>query len=318
MAAAFVGYYRVSTRHQGLSGLGLAAQRESVRAYASSKQGELMAEFEEWEGGHKGPASRPALAAAIECCRERRATLLIARLDRLARNVMVVSNLMKSGIDFLSVDVPQANRFTIHILAAVAEYERHIAGVRIREALMAYQDRGGKLGFARMSPDELAAATARGHAALVARSNAFAAKTIPIIQEMVAGGITDIAGITRALNRRGIPTMYGRGPWRYPTVMQLVARADPGSPLLRPGRYREHAQKVARANHVAFRQRADAFALALLPLVNELRADGINTWSALARGLDARGITTRRNRLHWSAWGVRTITLRAEALRAAA
>src|SRR3984885_11143646 len=108
----FIAYYRVSTDRQGASGLGLDAQRAAVAAYVSGR-GELTGELTEIESGRRD-TNRPQLHAALAECRKRRATLLIARLDRLARNVAFISGLMESGVDFVAVDMPTANRLTLH------------------------------------------------------------------------------------------------------------------------------------------------------------------------------------------------------------
>ena len=128
----FVAYYRVSTDRQGESGLGLEAQRQAVAQFIGGAT--LLAEFQEIESG-KNHRNRPQLAAAIELCRKRRARLVIAKLDRLARNVHFVSGLMESKVDFVAVDNPHATRFTVHILAAVAELESAQVSQRTRAAL---------------------------------------------------------------------------------------------------------------------------------------------------------------------------------------
>jgi DNA invertase Pin-like site-specific DNA recombinase len=122
----FIAYYRVSTDKQGKSGLGLDAQRQAVGSFVAGR-GEIIAEYIEIESTRN---HRPQLQAALDMCRKRKATLLIARLDRLARNVAFISNLMESRVDFLAVDMPDANRLTIHILAAVAEHEREAISTR--------------------------------------------------------------------------------------------------------------------------------------------------------------------------------------------
>src|SRR5215218_1388890 len=116
----YIAYYRVSTDRQGRSGLGLDAQRAAVAGYLAGR-GALLAEYTEVESGKKN--DRPQLAAALGECRRHRARLVIAKLDRLARNVYFISGLMESGVDFVAVDMPEANRLTLHILAAVAEHE---------------------------------------------------------------------------------------------------------------------------------------------------------------------------------------------------
>src|SRR3984893_11449400 len=120
----FVSYYRVSTDKQGASGLGLAAQREAVARHVVGAQGAIVAEFQEIESGKRN--DRPQIAAALAACRLRRATLVIAKLDRLARNRAFISSLMESGVDFVACDNPHATRLTIHIRAAVAEHEREM------------------------------------------------------------------------------------------------------------------------------------------------------------------------------------------------
>ena len=114
----FIAYYRVSTDRQGKSGLGLEAQRQAVIDYLDGGRWELVGEHTEIESGRR--SDRPELARALEGCRRQKAVLIIAKLDRLARNVAFIANLMESGVDFVAVDFPQANKLTIHILAAVA------------------------------------------------------------------------------------------------------------------------------------------------------------------------------------------------------
>jgi DNA invertase Pin-like site-specific DNA recombinase len=115
----YVAYYRVSTQKQGRSGLGLEAQCQAVRDHLNGGAWKLIAEFTEVESGKR--ADRPKLAQALAACRLHRAKLIIAKLDRLARNVAFISNLMEANVEFEAVDFPQANRLTIHILTAVAE-----------------------------------------------------------------------------------------------------------------------------------------------------------------------------------------------------
>ncbi len=144
----FCSYLRVSTDKQGITGLGMDAQRESVKRYVSAR-GQLLTEFIEVESGRK--ENRPQLRAALEECRKHRAVLLIARLDRLGRNVAFIANLKNSDVEFVAVDMPQANRLTIHILAAVAEHEREMVSQRTKAALAAAKARGIKLGESSVS-----------------------------------------------------------------------------------------------------------------------------------------------------------------------
>lgn len=143
-ANSFVSYNRVSTARQGISGLGLEAQRAAASAYLAASGGEMIAEFTEVESGKKD--ARPELRAAIELCRRTGATLLIAKLDRLARNVAFIANLLESGVRFVAVDMPNADRFILHVHAAMAEEEGRRISERTRGALAAAKARGVKLG----------------------------------------------------------------------------------------------------------------------------------------------------------------------------
>ena len=146
-AQEFIAYYRVSTDRQGASGLGLDAQRQAVAGHIGN--GRLVSEFTEIESGRRH-TNRPQLQAALVDCRKRRAVLLIARLDRLARNVAFISALMENGTDFIACDMPTANRLTIHILAAVAEHEREMISKRTKAALAEAKRRGTTLGNPRI------------------------------------------------------------------------------------------------------------------------------------------------------------------------
>lgn len=143
---SFVAYYRVSTDRQGRSGLGLDAQRRAVSEYLGASGLQPVSEFTEVESGRR--ADRPELAKALAACRRHGARLVIAKLDRLARNVAFVSGLMEADVDFVACDMPHANRLTIHILAAVAEHEREMISARTKAALAAARARGTLLGFA--------------------------------------------------------------------------------------------------------------------------------------------------------------------------
>lgn len=140
----FYGYIRVSTDRQAVSGLGMEAQRQSIELYASQHGAELTQIFVETESGARN--DRPQLQAALALCRKHKATLVIAKLDRLARNVAFVSSLMETGVEFIAVDAPFANRLMIHVLSAVAEWEREQISVRTKAALAAAKARGVKLG----------------------------------------------------------------------------------------------------------------------------------------------------------------------------
>lgn len=207
----FVAYYRVSTDKQGKSGLGLAAQRQAVAAFVIGR-GEIEAEFTEIESSRK---DRPQLDLALRLCQRRKGTLVIARLDRLARNVAFISNLMESRVDFVAVDMPEANRLTIHILAAVAEHERDMISKRTKEALAAAKVRGVKLG----NPTPKAAST-KGLESITAKKIAFEETHFPIIQQLRSQGIS-LTAIAKELNDRHIPTARG-GSWHAATVGRII------------------------------------------------------------------------------------------------
>src|SRR5437763_15286791 len=142
--AAIIGYLRVSTKGQGESGLGLDAQRAAVESYAKQIGATLTATYTEVESGKL--ADRPELAKALAHARRSKGTLVVAKLDRLARNVAFLSALMDTKVPFVACDNPHANRLTVHILAAVAEAEAAAISQRTKAALTAYKARGGKLG----------------------------------------------------------------------------------------------------------------------------------------------------------------------------
>lgn len=216
----FIAYLRVSTQRQGLSGLGIEAQREAVSRHAVAAGGSVVAEFMEVESGRK--ASRPQLAAALAACRARRCVLLIARLDRLARNVHFVSGLMEAGVEFIAADMPMVTRFTIHILAAVAEEEARMISARTKAALAVAKARGTKLGNPNLRPgtrdQALAAAAAKKE-----QASTRAADLAPVIAEIRRAGIGTFGGLARALTARGVPTLSGRGRWDPSTVRRMLA-----------------------------------------------------------------------------------------------
>jgi len=220
----FVAYYRVSTDRQGRSGLGLDAQRAAVANYLNGGQWNLVAEFTEVESGKRD--DRPELVRALAECRKRKATLVIAKLDRLARNVAMVSRLMEAGIEFVACDMPMANRLTVHILAAVAEHEREMISARTKAALTAAKARGTRLGWSMPTRQaEQAKASQRGATAARQRADQHAANILPVIRQIKAGGARTLRQIADALNARGIRTARG-GEWHAMTVRNVMARTE--------------------------------------------------------------------------------------------
>ena len=216
MEGKFVAYYRVSTQQQGRSGLGLEAQRKAVADYLNGGGWELVAEFTEVESGKRN--DRPELVAALALAKKQRAKLLIAKLDRLARNVHFISGLMESGVDFVAVDMPQANKLTVHILAAMAEHEREMISQRTRVALAAAKERGMKLGSPTLDRDR-----PKGWKANKTQAQQRAEVVLPLIEGIKSAGITTLAGIAKALNARGVPTPRG-GAWYATSVKNVLAR----------------------------------------------------------------------------------------------
>jgi DNA invertase Pin-like site-specific DNA recombinase len=165
----------------------------------------------------------------LKLCRLHGATLIIAKLDRLARNVAFISNLMESGVDFHAVDFPAANRLTVHILAAVAEHEAKMISERTKVALAAAKKRGVRLGGDRgatITPKMLRA----GRAAIQKRVQARAADLAPIIKDLQAGGATTLQALADGLNARGIPAARG-GQWSTPQVMRVLDQMDKRRPF---------------------------------------------------------------------------------------
>jgi DNA invertase Pin-like site-specific DNA recombinase len=225
-----IAYYRVSTKEQGASGLGLEAQRAAVATYALSVGATVEAHYTEVESGKR--ADRPELAKALAMARRCKARLCIAKLDRLARNVAFVSALMESGADFVAVDNATANRLTIHILAAVAEDEARRISERTKAALAAAKARGTLLGSARRNHwkgregARLAGLVkAREQASIVNRAKALAgvADLLPEIQQRRQAG-ESLAAIADALNAAGQRTTRGAG-WTAMQVKRAIDRA---------------------------------------------------------------------------------------------
>jgi DNA invertase Pin-like site-specific DNA recombinase len=208
----WVCYYRVSTLRQGESGLGLDAQRVAVAGYIAAKGGAVIAEFTETESGKKA-SNRPQLQAALDTCRKKRSTLIIAKLDRLARNVHFISGLLETGVNFVAVDQPTKDRFMLHIQAAFAEEEARKISQRTKEALAAAKRRGVEIG-----------ATGRERAKRY-KTEAMdrAAELRPVIEELREAGFTHVRQVRDELNRRGVPSPGG-GRWHLPTVHRTLRR----------------------------------------------------------------------------------------------
>ena len=207
-----VAYYRVSTQKQGASGLGLEAQQAAVEAYGSPVEA-----FTEVESGKR--ADRPELARAIAACRRLKATLVIAKLDRLARNVHFISGLMEAGVEFVACDNPTANRLTIHVLAAVAEDEARRISERTKAALAAAKRRGAVLG----NPNLTTEAASKGNRANSDAAARHRAEILPVARQLRDAGRT-LAEIGEILTGKGLLTRRG-GAWSPTAVARLLSAA---------------------------------------------------------------------------------------------
>lgn len=213
----FVTYYRVSTARQGLSGLGLDAQRQTVAQYLTGGTRTVLAEFVEVETGKGANAleKRPELREALALCRRSGATLLIAKLDRLARNVHFVSGLMESKVQFVACDLPEANQLTIHIMAAFAEHEARRISERTRDALAAAKARGVVLGAT--GPANLKRHTEQRQDA----AGTFRARLKPVLDGFMSQGLSRRAMVVQ-LNNLGIKAPEG-GAWSLGQVQRMVS-----------------------------------------------------------------------------------------------
>jgi DNA invertase Pin-like site-specific DNA recombinase len=217
LANRYLSYLRVSTERQGATGLGIEAQRSSVERYVELIGGEIVGELIEVESGKR--SDRPVLEEAIAQCRRQKATLLVAKLDRLSRTVSFMSRLIETGVDFVAVDNPHANKLMIHVLSAFAEHERDMIAARTRSALAAAKGRGVTLG----SPC-LPAARELARASLITSADEFAANVAPIIAQIRRSGVVTYGGIAEALTARGIPTARG-GKWHPASVRNVDRRS---------------------------------------------------------------------------------------------
>ena len=215
----FVAYYRVSTARQGKSGLGLDAQKAAVASYVLGKGGEVAAEFIEAESGKNN--DRPELQKALAEAKQVGAVLLIAKLDRLARNVAFISNLLEGGVEVTAADMPEANRFMLHVMAAVAEHEGQAISERTKAALAAAKARGVKLGWAMPErKQDQKRASARSAAVRKAKADTFAANILPVIRSLQEQGLS-LRDVAQALNDRGVKTARG-GQWYATTVRNII------------------------------------------------------------------------------------------------
>jgi DNA invertase Pin-like site-specific DNA recombinase len=208
----WVCYYRVSTQRQGQSGLGLEAQQAAVGQFIRERGGTILGEFTETESGKKAN-NRPELQGALELCKKNRATLCIAKLDRLARNLAFIAGLLETNVDFVAADLPTKDRFMLHLQAAFAEEEGRRISVRTKEALAAAKRRGVIIGA---TGRELA----KRHRA---KARATAQTYWPVVREMWDAGILTVRAMRDELNRRGVASPGG-GRWHVLNTYRLIGR----------------------------------------------------------------------------------------------
>lgn len=217
----YVAYYHVSTDRQGRSGLGLEAQRTAVEALLKRSPGTLRAEFTEVQSGKDD--DRPQLREALKLCRLTNSTLLIAKLDRLSRNVAFLATLQQSGTKFVACDLPEASELFVHILAAVAQAEREAISERTKAALAAAKARGVRLGNPRLQPGTSASA-AIASKARSDRADARAMELLEVIENAQKLGRVTLRQVAHYLNELGIASPQGK-QWHANSVRRLRQRA---------------------------------------------------------------------------------------------
>lgn len=223
-APRYIPYFRVSTQAQGRSGLGLEAQKEAVRQYVERNGGELLTPgYEEIESGKR--ADRPQLAKALERCKLTRSVLIVAKMDRLTRDVSFLCKLRDSGVDFVAVDNANASRLTITILVAVAEEERNLISARTKAALQAAKARGVHLGCPKgQGAARFGANAGKGGAeATKAKADDFARRLAPIVLPYKAEGLSLRQIADKLNNEDRIPTAKNK-PWQANSVKRLLDR----------------------------------------------------------------------------------------------
>ena len=222
---AAVAYVRVSTARQGRSGLGIEAQKAAIRRFAEAEGYEIAGEHVEIETGKGADAldRRPELAAALAEARKAKCPIIVAKLDRLSRDVHFISGLMAHRVPFIVAELgADADAFMLHVYAALAEKERALISARTRAALAQAKARGVQLGNPRF-----AETIERAHAAHKAAADRFAANVLPVVREIQASGATTLDAVAQALNARGVRTARG-GRWHPMTVRNLLGRAAQG------------------------------------------------------------------------------------------
>jgi len=217
----FVAYYRVSTDKQGASGLGIEAQRELVTRFLNGGNWSLIGEFTEVESGtRKRLKSRPMLQAALDLARKQKATLVVAKLDRLARDVQFISTLLNGRVPFVCADMPEADKTFLQMMSVFAEWEAKKISERTTAALAALKRQGKVLG----SPNP-EIGSAEGVRVIQAKADAYAERIGPVVREIIKrSGASTLRDIAAALQARGIETPRGNTDWHPSQVSNLLKR----------------------------------------------------------------------------------------------
>ncbi|MDH3544294.1 MAG: recombinase family protein [Desulfuromonadales bacterium] len=221
----FISYLRVSTARQGISGLGLEAQRTNIENYLNGSEWTLLKEFVEVESGKK--SDRPQLLEALKLCKATGAVLLIAKLDRLSRDAYFLLGLQKADVKFVAVDMPTANELTVGIMALVAQEERKSISTRTKNALAVLRERGIRLGNPRnLTPEAAKCGRVAGVAAIKNRADSFARDSIDRINQLKADG-QSLNAIAKTLNQEGILTATGKSrAWTARSVKNVIDRVN--------------------------------------------------------------------------------------------
>ncbi len=218
----FVAYLRVSTQRQGYSGLGLEAQREIIKNYLRDTK--PIFEYVEVESGRKTDKGRPKLKEALSQCRTYGAKLIVAKLDRLARNVSFLSALLDSDVEIVFCDFPQANKMVLHILASISQYEAELISTRTRQALAAKKARGCKLGNPEhlMNKHKTAIENSNNTNRKKAEDNPNNKRAVAMLRILAEQGMT-LTEMTEKLNKEGFVTSKGY-QFRASQVLVLLKR----------------------------------------------------------------------------------------------
>ena len=229
MSQCAIAYYRVSTQRQGRSGLGIEAQKAAVTRFAEAEGILIVHEFTEVETGKGTDAldRRPTLSQALEAARQRKCPVIVAKLDRLSRDVAFIAGLMANRVPFIVAELgADADPFMLHLYAALAEKERRLISERTRAALSSRKLSGTRLG----NPSNPGEAAAKGRQVCVSEADRFAQSVMPVVQAIQAAGVTSLRGLAIALNNRGVRTARG-GKWQVSNVRNLLARLPASSVL---------------------------------------------------------------------------------------